>query len=50
MSLCDEGNVSIMLDLHLMGQSKEVNQQKVIVTWSKKVEKNYPAWYCLVLP
>lgn len=28
-----------MLDLHLMSQSNEVYQQKVIVTWSKKVER-----------
>ena len=30
-----------MLDLHLMSQSNEVYQQKVIVTGSKKAEKKF---------
>ena len=36
-----------MIQLHLMGHSNEVYQQKGIVLWNKKTEKifgrNYPA-------
>ena len=35
----NEENVFIMVDLQLMGHSDEVYQQKVILTWSKKIER-----------
>ena len=34
----DEGNNSIMMDLHVMGHFHEVYQHEVIVTWIKEAE------------
>ena len=34
----NKGNVSIIVDLHLMGNSNGMYQHKFIITWNKKAE------------
>ena len=33
--MCDEGNISLILSLHLTGHSNKVDQQEVIITLVK---------------